>query len=71
MNFPTYFADANASFSDAQFILFGVPYDQTSSFRRGASEGPKEIRQASWNFETYLLNTNIDLRNITFHNYKN
>ncbi len=69
MNFPAYFADANASFSDAKFILFGVPYDQTSSFRKGASEGPKEIRQASWNFETYLLNTGVDLQDVAFHDY--
>ena len=67
MKFPSYFADADASFDDAEFIIFGVPYDRTSSYRKGAAEGPREIRQASWNFETYSLNTGVDLRDIAFH----
>ncbi len=69
MNFPDYFADAESSFDEAEFIIFGVPYDKTSSFRKGASKAPKEIRQASWNFETYNLKTGKDLRDIKFHDY--
>jgi len=69
MKFPNYFADAEASFDEAKFILFGVPYDKTSSFRFGASQAPKEIRQASWNFETFNLKTGKDLRNVKFHDY--
>ena len=69
MNLPDYFADAESSFDDANFVMFGVPYDKTSSFRKGASKAPKEIRQASWNFETYNLKTGKDLRDIKFHDY--
>lgn len=69
MNFPDYFADAESSFDTADFIIFGVPYDKTSSFRIGASKAPKEIRQASWNFETYNFKTGHDLRDIKFHDY--
>ena len=69
MNFPDYFADAESSIDDAEFVIFGVPYDKTSSFRHGAVNAPKEIRQASWNFETYNLKTGIDLRDIRFHDY--
>jgi len=69
MNFPDYFADAESSFDEAEFIIFGVPYDKTSSFRKGASKAPKEIRQASWNFETYNLKTGKDLGDIKFHDY--
>lgn len=69
MDFPNYFADAEADFNEADFIIFGVPYDKTSSFRIGASEAPKEIRKASWNFETYNLKTGVDLRDIKFHDY--
>ena len=53
MKFPNYFADAESSFKDADFIIFGVPYDKTSTFRKGAAKAPKEIRQVSWNYETY------------------
>jgi len=69
MNFPNYFADAESSFDDADFVIFGVPYDKTSSFRRGASQAPKEIRQSGWNFETFNLRTGFDLRNVKFHDY--
>jgi len=69
MNFPNYFADAESSLDEAKFVIFGVPYDKTSSFRLGADKGPQEIRKASWNFETFNLKTGIDLRDIRFHDY--
>lgn len=69
MKFPDYFADAESNFDEADFIIFGAPYDKTSSFRSGASKAPKEIRQASWNFETYNIRTGVDLRDIKFHDY--
>ena len=71
MNFPDYFADADSTFDEADFVIFGVPYDKTSSFRPGASQAPREIRRASWNFETYDIRTGVDLRNIRFHDYGN
>ncbi len=71
MNFPKYFADAESSFEEADFIIFGVPYDKTSSFRKGAVKAPDEIRKASWNFETYNINTGNDIRYIKFHDYGN
>jgi agmatinase len=69
MNFPDYFADAESNFDEAEFVIFGVPYDRTSSFRAGASQAPKEIRQASWNFETYNFRTGFDLRDVKLHDY--
>ena len=69
MKFPDYFADAESNFNEAEFVIFGVPYDRTSSFRPGANQAPKEIRQSSWNFETFNLKTGNDLREIKFHDY--
>lgn len=69
MNFQDYFADAESSFDEAEFVIFGVPYDKTSSFRAGTSQAPKEIRQASWNFETFNFRTGFDLRDVKFHDY--
>jgi agmatinase len=71
MEFPDYFADAESSFDDASFILFGVPFEKTSSFRHGADKGPSEIRQASWNFERYDLRTGINFEDIRVHDYGN
>ncbi|MFX0172225.1 MAG: agmatinase [Candidatus Hodarchaeota archaeon] len=34
---------------DANFLVFGIPYDFSSSYRFGSSEGPKSIRNATSN----------------------
>ncbi|VVB59760.1 N(1)-aminopropylagmatine ureohydrolase [uncultured archaeon] len=69
MEFPNYFADAESNFDDASYILFGVPFEKTSSFRHGAGKAPHEVRQASWNFERYDLRTGINLEKILVHDY--
>jgi agmatinase len=69
MDFPHYFADAESTFDQARFILFGVPFEKTSSFRHGAEKGPFEIRQASWNFERYDLRTDVSFDDIAVHDY--
>jgi len=69
MEFPDYFADAQTSFNDADFVIFSVAYDKTYSFRPGAKKGPSQIRNVSWNFETYDIRKNVDFRNIKIHDY--
>jgi agmatinase len=69
MEFPNNFADAESNFNDALFILFGVPYEKTSSFRHGAEKAPYEVRQASWNFERYDLRTGSNYEEILVHDY--
>lgn len=61
------FADADSSFEDALFVIFGVPFDGTCSHRKGSSFGPKSIREESYNFETYLFEHDIDLEDVPFH----
>ena len=68
---PTTFADANATYGDAEFVLLGVPFDRTTSFRPGARFGPDAIRQHSWNFESYDLETGIDLAEVPVHDLGN
>jgi arginase family enzyme len=46
MEFPNYFADAESELKNALFVLFGVPFEKTSSFRHGADKAPFEVRQA-------------------------
>lgn len=69
MNFPPYFADAETDYKHAQYIIYGIPYDATSTYRPGAQKAPTAIRQASWNFETYDLRTKKDLTDIPIHDY--
>jgi agmatinase len=69
MEFPNYFADAESELKNALFVLFGVPFEKTSSFRHGADKAPFEVRQASWNFERYDLRTGVSFENIAVHDY--
>jgi agmatinase len=56
------FADAEESYEDAKFVIFGIPYeDAEMSFRKGASFAPEHIRYESWNYESYDLRNNFDL----------
>jgi agmatinase len=68
---PTTFADARASFDAARFVVLGVPFDRTTSFRPGARFGPDSIRQHSWNFESYDLETEVDLAEVPVHDLGN
>ena len=58
------FADAHAKLEDARIALFGVPYDRTCSFRGGSRYAPRAIRQASYNFETYMMDHGRSLSDI-------
>ncbi len=55
------FADADADLQDASYVVVGLPFDGTASFRSGARDGPDAIRMASFNFESYDCNYDIDL----------
>src|SRR2546428_3782556 len=65
------FADAVASFDDARIVLFGVPFDRTSSFRFGSRWAPDAIREASYNFESYMMDHGRNILEIKFHDLGN
>ena len=68
--FPNFFADADALFGEAKFVIFGIPYeDKEMSFRKGASLAPSSIREASWNFESYNILSKTDLQDIKIHDH--
>ena len=56
------FADANSDFSTADYAIFGVPFDATASHLSGAYMGPAGIREESYNFETYLMDLDVELK---------
>ena len=68
---PPGFADANAPAAGAEFTLLGVPFDATSSFRSGSRAAPNAMRDASWNFETFLMEHEIDLTDMAIHDCGN
>lgn len=58
------FADAVAKYEEARIVVFGVPYDRTCSFRGGSRYAPRTIREASYNFETYMMDHQRDIRDV-------
>ncbi|MDU9376365.1 Agmatinase [Methanocorpusculaceae archaeon Sp1] len=63
----TLFADADSTYQDAQYVIFGVPFDATTTFKAGARDAPAAIRAASYNVETYLPFYDIEMPEILFH----
>ena len=66
-----HFADANKNFNKSFFIIFGVPFDGTSSYRHGSKFAPDEIRKASYNLESYVMEHKISLSVLPIHDMGN
>lgn len=62
-NIQTFIA-AEAAFDDARAVLFGAPFDGTTSFRPGTRFGPQAIRAESDGIETYSPYQNKDLEDL-------
>lgn len=54
-------------FDKSRYVIFGAPFDVTSTYRTGARFGPTAIRQASLNIETYSFRSRIDAENLPLH----
>jgi agmatinase len=55
------FSGLGKPFDEADFIVFGVPFDKTSTYRAGSKFAPGAIREASLNIETYSSRSKFDL----------
>ncbi|MCX8172458.1 MAG: agmatinase [Archaeoglobaceae archaeon] len=53
MHIDNYFSISNSSLEGAEFVIYGIPYDATQSFRPGSRFAPNAIREASWNLEPF------------------
>lgn len=61
------FGGKHKPFEKANYVIFGVPFDSTSSYRTGARFGPNAVRQASLNIETYSFRSGVDLEDLALH----
>jgi len=61
------FGGLQTLFEKAEYVVLGVPFDVTSTYRTGARFGPTAIRQASLNIETYSLRSGVDLEDVRIH----
>lgn len=55
------FIGADSSFAESDTVLFGAPYDSTTSFRPGTRFGPAAMRSESFGIETYSPYQDRDL----------
>ena len=55
------FIGCDKPYEDATTVLFGAPYDSTTSFRPGTRFGPNAMRMESFGIETYSMVLDRDL----------
>lgn len=61
------FGGIQKPFENAKYVILGVPFDVTSTYRTGARFGPNAIRQASQNIETHSFRSGIDIEDLALH----
>lgn len=71
MFLPTTFFDAVYDYEDAEYVIFGAPFDNTSSFRAGSRWAPDRMREVAINFETYNSKYDLDMTDILVHDAGN
>jgi agmatinase len=61
------FSGLQKPYEKADYVILGVPFDVTSTYRTGARFGPNAIRQASLNIETYSFRAGMDVEDLMLH----
>jgi len=61
------FSGYQKSFDEASYVIIGVPFDLTSTYRTGAKFAPLAVREASLNIETYSFRSGIDVEDLRLH----
>ena len=59
-NVETFIA-CDGAYEDAEIVLFGAPFDSTTSYRPGTRFGPSAVRHESYGLETYSPYQDLDL----------
>lgn len=61
------FSGFSKPLAESRYVVFGAPYDHTSSYRAGSRFAPHSIREASLNIETFSLRTGVDIEQVPIH----
>jgi agmatinase len=61
------FSGYQKPFDEASYVILGVPFDLTSTYRTGAKFAPSAIREASLNIETYSFRSGFDIEDLCLH----
>ncbi len=65
------FLGADTPFQASKFVVLGVPFDLTTTFRPGARSAPTAVREASYHSEGYMLEHGLDLTEVSIHDMGN
>mgnify|MGYP001078564447 CR=1 FL=1 len=61
---PCVFSGKSTPYKDAVYVVIGVPYDRTSTYRSGSRFAPSAIREASANIETFSMRAAVDVEDL-------
>ena len=61
------FGGYQQTYEESMYVVLGVPFDATSTYRVGARFAPLAIREASLNIETYSFRTGVDVEDLKIH----
>ncbi|MEM4292081.1 MAG: agmatinase [Archaeoglobaceae archaeon] len=61
MHIDSFLSISNSGLEEADYVVYGIPYDATQSFKPGSRFAPNAIREASWNLESYSQFFSFDL----------
>jgi agmatinase len=61
------FSGFQKAWDEANYIILGVPFDATSTYRTGARFAPPAVREASQNIETYSFRAGMDIEDLGIH----
>jgi agmatinase len=61
------FSGVSTPLDEARYVVVGVPFDHTSTYRTGSRFAPRAIREASFNIETLSLRTGVDIEHVPIY----
>ena len=61
------FTGLSTPINEARYVVVGVPFDHTSTYRAGSRFAPRAIREASFNIETFSLRAGVDIEEVPIH----
>ncbi|MDH5437725.1 MAG: agmatinase [Candidatus Bathyarchaeota archaeon] len=64
---PPFFSGFQKPLKEAEYVVLGVPFDATSTFRAGARFAPLAIREALLGIEGYSFRSGVDAEDLKVH----
>lgn len=61
------FAGSSEDYLSSKFVIFGAPFDSTTSFRSGQRFGPNRIREASSTLERFIYERKMNVKEAGLH----